>query len=136
MSTELRTAEAMAQNWGLKRLLNSNSGKPVRYRPAVRAARRCPARVTAAGVDVGDTVGSEAKNRRRRQITLGPGGKRECYSGSEDCEHLWGSAREEAFGFGLGRGGVLRGDLGALDGGHWTLRSTMRLEVLTSGRDD
>lgn len=38
--------------------------------------------------------------------------------------HPWGSAREEASGTGLGRGGVLQGDLGASDGGLWTLRSS------------
>lgn len=97
----------------------------------MRAARRCPVRITAAG----ETWGSKAKNHSKPHTALWPCGKTEGYSGSEDCEHLWGSVREEAFGLGLGRGGVLRGDLGALDGGHWTLRSTMRLEVLTTGNE-
>lgn len=56
--------------------------------------------------------------------------------GFEDCEYFWGSVREEVFGFGLGRGGVLWGDFGVLDGGYWMLCFIMRLEVLISGRDD
>lgn len=60
----------------------------------MRAARRCPVRITAAG----ETWGSKAKNHSKRHTALGPCGKTEGYSGSEDCEHLWGSVREEAFG--------------------------------------